>query len=240
MKKRIFLATALTLAGLGCSGIGFYSAAARQASPQPVELTAEPSHHLLFQNEYARVFNVEVAPHTATLVHRHAYDYIYVTLGDTDLINEVVGKAPARLKLKDGEVRFAAGGFAHRAMNLAPTPFRNITVEILKPNKEAKPADEERGLDVGHGAMVETLFVQDGVVAKDVTINPRQALAIASGGPQVLVALSRAELRDEGTDHASSEYHAERGDARWVAPRMNHRWRNVGAKPARFIMLEFF
>ena len=36
-----------------------------------VEITAEPSHHLAVENEYIRAFKVEVAPHTATLMHRH-------------------------------------------------------------------------------------------------------------------------------------------------------------------------
>jgi len=40
-----------------------------------VEITSEPSHHQIFQNDYVRVFKVEIAPHAATLRHRHHYDY---------------------------------------------------------------------------------------------------------------------------------------------------------------------
>src|SRR5580704_7524773 len=40
-----------------------------------VEITAEPSHHLALDNEYVRVFKVEVAPHSSTLMHRHRHDY---------------------------------------------------------------------------------------------------------------------------------------------------------------------
>jgi hypothetical protein len=50
-----------------------------------VEITAEPSHHLAIENEYIRVFNVEIAPHAATLMHRHLHDYVYVTIGDAHL-----------------------------------------------------------------------------------------------------------------------------------------------------------
>ena len=100
--------------------------AARTATE--VEITSEPSHHLALENEYVRVFKVEVAPHTATLMHRHRHDYIYVTFGDAHISNEVEGKSPVDVKLSDGETRFTAGNFAHIARDLSDQPFRNVTI----------------------------------------------------------------------------------------------------------------
>jgi quercetin dioxygenase-like cupin family protein len=59
-----------------------------------VQITSEPSHHLVLENEYLRVFKVEVAPHASTLMHRHRHDYVFVTLGDAHVSNEVEGKPP--------------------------------------------------------------------------------------------------------------------------------------------------
>ena len=44
-----------------------------------VEITAEPSHHLALENEYIRIFKVEVALRSATLMHVHHHDYVFVT-----------------------------------------------------------------------------------------------------------------------------------------------------------------
>src|SRR5437899_9197157 len=104
-------------------------------TPSEVELTSEPSHHLALENEYVRVFKVEVAPHAATLMHRHRHDYVFVTLGASKVSNEVEGKAPLTLKLQDGETRFTPGGFAHIAKNLSDQPFRNVTIEFLQDEK---------------------------------------------------------------------------------------------------------
>src|SRR5580700_8722168 len=82
-------------------------------TPAEVEITAEPSHHLALQNQYIRVFQVEVPAHASTLIHRHRHDYIFVSLGPSEVSNEVVGKLPVTLKLQDGEVRATDGGFAH-------------------------------------------------------------------------------------------------------------------------------
>ena len=106
---------------------------AQEIIDRVVPITEEPSHHLVLENKYVRVFNVEVPPHFATRVHRHDYDYVFVTLGDSDVSNEKVHADPVELKLKDGETHFTPGGFAHKAVNLADTPFHNITIEFVQP-----------------------------------------------------------------------------------------------------------
>ena len=113
--------------------------AAQTAAPSEVEITSEPHHHPAVQNEYVRVFQVEVAPHEATLMHRHRHDYVFVTLGRSQVENDVAGKPPAKLKLQDGETRFTPGGFAHIARNLSDQPFRNVTIELMQDEK-ARPA----------------------------------------------------------------------------------------------------
>jgi hypothetical protein len=118
---------------------------AQAVSPvNAVPITKEPSHHLVFENEYVRVFKVEVAPHAETLYHKHDVDYVFVTLGDSDVESVRVGEKPVRLQLKDGETRFTKGGFAHKAVNNSDKPFVNVTVELKK-----SLGTEPRNCDVG-------------------------------------------------------------------------------------------
>jgi len=100
-------------------------------------VSGEPHHHLKIENEYVRVYYVEVAPHEATQLHQHDHDYLFVSLGPADVINAVRDKPEVHLVLKDGETHFTRGGFAHVARNLSDVPFRNITIELLKPQGEA-------------------------------------------------------------------------------------------------------
>ncbi len=111
-------------------------------TPQPVPLArgntpGEPHHHLKIENEYVRAYYVEVPPHQATQLHQHDHDYIYVSLGTADVVNAILNKPEIHLQLKDGETHFTRGGFAHIARNLADTPFRNITIELLKSQGDA-------------------------------------------------------------------------------------------------------
>src|SRR5215475_3150755 len=57
-----------------------------------VAITAEPHHRLALENQYVRVFKVEIAPAEKTLMHRHEHDYIFVTLGPAEVSNEVKDK----------------------------------------------------------------------------------------------------------------------------------------------------
>src|SRR5579863_941491 len=99
---------------------------------QEVEIANEPHHHLTFENKSVRVFNVEVPPHAETQMHWHRHDYIYVTLGDSEISNAVKDKPAVTVKLQDGETHFSPATFAHIARNLSDRPFKNVTIEILE------------------------------------------------------------------------------------------------------------
>src|SRR5713226_4948789 len=105
-------------------------------APEPAHLPGEPHHHLKIDNSFVRAYYVEVAPHDETQLHQHDHDYIFVSLGPGDVINAVRDKPEAHLVLKDGEVHFSRGGFAHVARNLSDKPFRNVTLELLMPQGE--------------------------------------------------------------------------------------------------------
>src|SRR5438128_8042062 len=86
------------------------------AKPQVVPITQEEHHHLVLENDYVRVFHVEVAPHSETKYHQHDMDYVFVTLGASVVESTRVGEKPVKLELKDGDTRFTKGGFAHKAV----------------------------------------------------------------------------------------------------------------------------
>jgi len=122
------------------------------AAPPVVEITAEGFHHLVLKNKKVRVFSVEVPPKASTLMHRHRNDYVFVTLGDSVVRNLRQGEKPADLRLADGDVRFTKGGFAHIARNLADSPFRNVTIEVLKPARgivRLATCDINEGIECG-------------------------------------------------------------------------------------------
>ena len=214
------------------------------AQASEVEITAEPSHHLALQNPFVRVFKVEVAPYAATLMHHHRHDYVFVTLGASEVENDVQGKPPATLKLNDGDTYFLPGGFAHIAKNLSDHPFRNVTIEFMQDEKAHKfpprKWDEERGMHILEGGTQDILFVKDGVRASEIILQPGATLPKHHHtGPHLLVAVSDLEIRSDVVGQGPMPGHFKSGDVKWLPGGYSHTLTNVGKTEAKFITLEF-
>jgi quercetin dioxygenase-like cupin family protein len=217
---------------------------AQPSAPSEVEITAEPSHHLALENAYVRAFKVEVAPHASTLMHRHRHDYVFVTLGATEVENDVAGKPPVTLKLPDGETRFLPGGFAHIAKNLSDRPFRNVTIELLQDEKahQSPPPkwDEERALHVLNAGTQDIMFVKDGVRVSEIQLQPGGVVPRHHhAGPHMIVAVTDLDVRSDVEGKGASTKQLQAGDIAWVPGGFTHTLTNVGKQDAKFITLEF-
>lgn len=168
---------------------------------------------------------------------------MFVTLGPSEISNEVEGKAPLKIKLAEGETRFTSGGFVHVTRNLAETPFRNITVEFLRRPKASNPRasdEDERGLQVLHGGTEEVIFYKDGVRVSEVDlqiagVEPRHHHT----GPQLLVAVTDLVLRSEVSGKGASTLEMKSGDVKWLPSGLTHTVTNVGTQKATFVIAEF-
>jgi len=216
--------------------------AALAAAPE-VEITSEPSHHLAIDNEHVRVFQVEVVPHAATLRHRHRHDYLFVTLGDSHVANEVAGMPPVELKLTDGETRFTPGNFAHIARNLADRPFRNVTIELME-DKKVRTAPSPWPMEGGDrdfpGGRIKVLFVRDGARVAANELQPGATVpSHHHDGPHLLVAISDLDLRSDVDGMGSMPGKFKAGEVKWLPGGYTHTLTNTGAAVARFVTVEF-
>ncbi|MGC2325200.1 MAG: hypothetical protein WA604_00685 [Candidatus Sulfotelmatobacter sp.] len=219
-----------------------------QAAAPEVEITAEPHHRLVLENASIRVFNVDLPPHTESLMHWHRHDYVYVMLGPTEVVNAVEGKDPVTVKLVEGETRFTPGPFAHIARNISDQPFRNLTIEILddaRLRQSTAKWDEDRGLDILAGGTKQILFVKNGIRATEFELQPGGVVPMHHhAGPHLLVAVSDLDLREHTRSDAEAQskrsLRSEKsGDVKWFPSGYSHSITNVGAHPAKFVTLEF-
>jgi oxalate decarboxylase/phosphoglucose isomerase-like protein (cupin superfamily) len=213
------------------------------AQAPEVEITAEPHHHEILANDQVRVFTVNVPPHTDTLLHRHRHDYIYVTLGDSEVVNAVQGKDPVTVKLQDGQTGFLSGGYAHIARNLSNNPFRNVTIELLQDDQLRHSThhwDATRGLEILPGGTQEILFVQDAVRASEFEVQPGGMVPLHHHtGPHLAVAITDVKFRSQVEGKAASEVEMKSGESLWIKGGFSHTLTNIGTHPAKWVTLEF-
>jgi len=235
------------------AGLLFLATASMAQHQQSVEITSEPSHHLVFQNEYVRVFDVTVAPRATTLVHKHNHDYLFVTLGDSDVVSVRPGEKPVALKLKDGEVRFTPGNFAHAAVNQADRPFHNITIELLKPSTNVKTCTGSCEASTCLGSIpgntgdrsslpacptVTHLISADQWTVSLVGLPPSAILNRPSSGPTLIVAVSKLELGRQ-SDDAVGPFKRDSGGFDWITAGRREGMHNGTSEAAQFVTLEF-
>jgi hypothetical protein len=212
---------------------------AQTAAAPTVPVAQEPHHHASVENEYVRVFKLELAPKEATLMHRHDADYIGLMLGDATFTNDRQGSKPAVVQWKNGEVRFTKGGFSHSIRNEKESALRNVTVELLRAGDgdEIKPA-ENAATPLTPKYTVAGL-ARKGFSTFDTTLPAGATVEVpASTGPALVVAVTDADLRAEaqGQEHAVS---LKSGDALWVTDVPSHSLTNNGSQPARWVVIQF-
>lgn len=198
------------------AGLLLVSLATLAQQSQPVEITSEPRHHLVLENQYVRVFDVTVEPKGTTLVHRHNHDYLFVTLGDSDITSVRPGEQPVHLVVKDGETRFTPGNFAHAAINNSDKPFHNITIELLQPSTNVKTCEQNSSSCAGGANALLTADQWTAVVRErnpghahfDPTVTGPALAVLVSGGPpgQLKWADDSQELTIAPAQHAGDKY----------------------------------
>jgi len=189
----------------------------------PVPVSNEPRHHLKFENEYVRVFDVVVPPGDATLYHIHSNDYVFVSIGDATLKAQALGGQPGDLIVKDGETRFTKGPITHRVTNVVNTPFRNITIEILKSPGPVGTATPDNS--PGHSIVLEN----DRVRVERLILEPGQSTNVHTHNLSALsVFLTKSKVQVESPNAKPETIEYKPGDFRWRAAPVTHSIKNIG------------
>ena len=198
-------------------------------SPVPVE--KEPRHHFKFENKYVRVFDVVVPPGDTTLFHTHSNDYTFVSIGGADLKAEAMGSPAGDMKLKDGEVRFTKATITHRVTNVAPSTFRNISIEVLSTPGTAPKQSEPLPL---HTLVLEN----DKIRVERLILEPGKTAPVHTHTqPGLAVAVSAGKVVFESAGQKPQTVEFKPGEYRWRDAAVTHSVKNVGK--TRFEVVDF-
>ena len=199
MKERLL---GVLLAG----ALAFPTYAEEPGKPAVVPVKKAPFHLFTFEDENMSLENVTLPPGKSTRYHSHDQDLVFVITAGAKITNQVLGKEPAELEFKQGEVRFA--GYTktpgvHQIANIEKDKtMRLLAVGIVYPEPgrytvSSRPAKYEVALDndrvrawrlkLNPGESAPTIqqtapgarfVVTDGTVAEKRTGKPDQPLVL--------------------------------------------------------------
>jgi quercetin dioxygenase-like cupin family protein len=102
-------------------------------APAVITMDKEPHHHLALNNEYVKVFKVEVSPGDSIILHRHYLDTIAIAIGDQEVTVGIPGKPDVHQKNADAQIRLQRAGYEHSTHVEGNTPYHTVAVELLRP-----------------------------------------------------------------------------------------------------------
>jgi hypothetical protein len=126
------------------------------AAQQVVPLLNEPHHHFVLENEYVRVFSLDLQAQTQTEPYGSSNDLIVLALTDSELTELRPGEDPKVLKFKKGEPQSFTDGHEFSLRNQKDSAFQAMVVEVLlapppPPDCGCKPSSPGAGCGCGSG-----------------------------------------------------------------------------------------
>ena len=222
---------------------GALLATERSANLTGVPISQEKHHHLVLENSFVQVYEVEIAAHEATLLHQHVHDYASITLGECDLTDAVVGKLETRVRSADTDtaVSLNRGMFSHKITNHADTPFRSIDVELQRAQGEINRVSHLVNQELLDGnadsAGMVTLAESEEVRLAATGVAPGASWSPARDERDRLVVMIDKIYDTAGPKEHNSPFPA--GMLAWVPAGKSWSVANSSAHPMRLVVLEF-
>ena len=233
----------MLLALLGASALT--QDAAKPAAATPVEVAAEPSHHLKVENQYVRAYFVEIPPGQSTLMHHHGTDYVAVAIGASEVDSTGADGTTKHIAFQDGQVNYSPAGVTHAVTNKGPATFRNATIELLQnqghpvcvkncendPRAKDWPGPPDYAKAIGYG---------DSFRIVAVTLKPKQEVPVSDPYPHLVVVVTDAQMRFVETGKTPQDTTRHTGEILFHQPHPpGTTATNTGAEDIRFVEIQF-
>ena len=197
---------------------------------EAIPVSKEPRHRNVFENEYLRVLDVQIAPGDTTQFHKHETPSVFITLHQVRTNSQVLlesrGTGVASL---DRSITFE--GFynkprIHRVWNADTSTFHVMDIEILTKGDK----------DIGAPITVESFkqaFDAPTVRSYRLTLKSNQELKLERTAPVLIVGLGNA-----GKVLVNKKTFSKEGDFLFVSPSQRIEISNKEQQDCSFVLLE--
>ena len=198
----------------------------------------EPRHHLVFENEWVRVMDVQVVAGDTTDYHVNADRHVGIIIATARTWEQRLGEAasPSEDTDKVGDVFDNADAslpYTHRVGNIDHKPFHYIVGQILRRSEGHEPAlPESSGLHLEREVMGARIY--------RVKLAPGQATPEHRHAPRGLtVQVNAGTVKWEGSPPEGASKQPGAGAWWWRGSDASHILRNVGTAPVEIVELDW-
>jgi hypothetical protein len=208
-----------------------------------LDVAEEPHHHLVFQNDAARVYILELPRLEATKMHCHTHSFLMVAAVDGETSRAKPGQAGISHAWRAGEARFVYAPITHTVENQLGSPYRELIVESLRtvsydPLVTSYDTDDFPG-DPGDTMPSWNVGFTRGAITAVKSQLAAGAATNLNDPDHVLLALSDVELKIETKAEAAKTLKLAAQEVVAIPGGSAHTVTNTGANSAKFVTVEF-
>ncbi|MBS1855517.1 MAG: cupin domain-containing protein [Acidobacteria bacterium] len=194
----------------------------------------------VLDNPTVRVIDALDQPHRKGALHKHDYPRVMIYLTDGDLDIATQDGHVEHQHWKAGDVAWSPAGGLHTSENVGEAPLRIIEVEIKSPPPPAplkrNPALDPLALDPKRNHLLfENPLAR--VFISTLEVDGREKWH-EHAGARLAVLLTPLSARVEFPKKQPAPMNGGPGDVFWSLEPVRHRTTNLGARPARIVVVE--
>lgn len=225
---------ALTLLFVAC---GNQNKKNTSATNDKDEIFKEGEHKLIFENDYAKVAKVRLAPGESIQPHDGEQRMIY-SLTDYDIDWEEQGKNLGVKTWKKGYIHFHEAG-QHSAKNTGETAAEWIVFSRkIKELPDCKENTLDNNLSSVSAQFANVLFDNDAFKVTEVTLPVHEVIPMHLGINRIIYSLSDYTLKYKSDTNEEVEKQFKRADTHWHEG-CKHELQNIGDTDAKFLIVSY-
>jgi len=214
--------------------------ASAQTEERGVPIVKAPFHVPVFANDYIILLNVNVPPGRNTGYHIHSSDSVSVNVEAADMTNQNLGSAEVTAPARGERGRAAftnytkEGTRTHKASNVGPTPFHNISFILRHPGPDGVTPSSRAGAS-GYTQILDNERVR----GWRVVLEPGQSTGqITQQAPGLRIVLDGGVLAETVPGQPDRGMSPRSGDFFWQDPGTTRTVRNTGTTRIEFVEFE--
>ena len=139
-----------------------------------VQVRNEPRHHNVFENKFARILDVYLAPGDTTLYHLHNTPSVFIIFTNTNVGSQLIGKQPQKGANITGEVSYDSLNTprTHRVWNEDTSWFHVMDIELTS-------TKQKKNIAVLQNSALKLLFNEQQVNGYNIELNSSKQFTIA-------------------------------------------------------------
>ena len=199
-----------------------------------VQVRNEPRHHNVFENKFARILDVYLAPGDTTLYHVHNTPSVFIIFANTNVGSQLIGRQPQKGANLVGEVSYDSLNTprTHRVWNEDTNWFHVMDIELTG-------TEQKKNISVLQDPALKLLFNEQQVNGYNIELKAAGNLQLPASASGWLLISKTESIIEFGINNNVQNRIMKPSHYIWIEADKNFSIKLNSNQPANFVLLQF-